>query len=124
MVVGARLAEKARQHKGIAYGRADLDKVLADGLAVVHGVEGCNLVDTHWGHLEHASDLIHDADAGEAVLALAQVEQGHDGGLFVLLGVSLEDLGHDGFILLVEFEGDIGVVLGGISVLHDLGGEY
>jgi hypothetical protein len=107
-----------------AYRCAGLNEELAHGVSVVHGVERGHFVDSHGRHLQQASDLVHDADAGEAVLALAQVEQGHDGGLFVLLGVSLEDLGHDGFILLVEFEGDIGVVLGGISVLHDLGGEY
>ena len=49
------------------------------------GVESGNLVDTHWGHLEEAGDLVHDADAGEAVLSLAEVEQGHDGGLFCIV---------------------------------------
>lgn len=57
-----------------AYGSADLHKVLANRLAVVHGVEGRNLVNAHRGHLEHASDLVHDADAGEAVLALTEVK--------------------------------------------------
>lgn len=40
-------------------------------LPVVHGVEGGNFVDAHRGHLEQAGDFVHDADAGEAMLALA-----------------------------------------------------
>lgn len=105
--------------EGYTYRCADLDKELAHGGSVVHGVKGRNLVDAHRGHLEHAGDLVHDADAGEAVLALAEVEQGHDGALLVLGGVSLEDLGNDGLILLVELEGDFGVVVGGVSVLWE-----
>ena len=100
-----------------AYGGADLHKVLADGLAVVHGVEGCDLVDAHWGHLENAADLIHDADAGEAVLALAKVEQGHDGGLLVLGRIPLEDLIDDLEVLLGELERDARVVLRLVAVL-------
>lgn len=90
---------------------------LAHGRPVVHGVEGGDLVDTHGGHLEDAGDLVHDADAGEAGLALAEVEQRHDGRLLVLRRVSLEDLGDDGFILGRELEGDVGVVVGRVSVL-------
>jgi hypothetical protein len=101
-----------------AYRCAGLDKELADGSAVVHGVEGGDLVDSHGGHLEQAGDLVHDADAGEAVLALAEVQQGHDGGLFVLGGVPLEDLGDELLILGVELEGDVGVVVGCVSVLR------
>lgn len=104
--------------EGLAYRCACLDKELAHGVPVVHGVEGGHFVDSHGRHLQQASYLVHDTDAGEAVLALAQVEQGHDGGLLVLLGIPLEDLGDDGFILLVEFEGDIGIVVRGISVLR------
>jgi hypothetical protein len=52
------------------------------------------------------------------VLALTQVEKGHDGRLLVLLRVSLENLGHEGFILLVEFERDIGVVVRRVPVLQ------
>ncbi len=100
-----------------AYGGAELHKVLADGLAVVHGVEGCDLVDAHWGHLEHAGDLVHDADAGEAVLALAEVEQGHDGGLLVLGRVPLEDLIDDLEVLLGELERDALVVVRLVAVL-------
>jgi hypothetical protein len=94
---------------------------LAHGRAVVHGVEGGNLVDALRGHLEDTGDLVHDADAGEAVLALAQVEQGHDGGLFVLRRVALEDLGDDGLIFGSELEGDVGVVVGGVAVLGERG---
>lgn len=51
------------------------------------------------------------------MLALAEIQQGHDGGLFVLLGVSLEDFGNDRLALLVESEGDVGVVVCGVAVL-------
>ena len=56
------------------YGSAALNVVTANGVSVVHCVEGGNLVDTHRGHFQSAGDLIHDADAAEAVLALAEVE--------------------------------------------------
>lgn len=52
------------------------------------------------------------------MLALAEVEQGHDGGLFVLGRVALEDLGDELLILGVELEGQVGVVVGCVSVLE------
>lgn len=91
---------------------------LANRRAVVHGVEGSDLVDTGRGHLKEPGDLIHDGDGREAVLALAQVEQGHHGGLLVLWRVSLKDLGHESFILRVELERDVRVVVGCVSVLE------
>lgn len=90
---------------------------LAHRRPVVHGVEGRHLVDAHWGHLENAGDLVHDADTRETMLALAEVEQGHDSRLLVLGRVALEDLGDDLFILLGELKGDVGVVVGGVAVL-------
>ena len=99
------------------YRCAGLDVELAHGRPVVHGVEGSHLVDAHRGHLENACHLVHDADAGEAVLPLAQVEQRHDGGLLVLGRVALEDLGDDGLILLGELEGDVRVVVGRVAML-------
>lgn len=53
------------------------------------------------------------------MLALAEVEQGHDGGLFVLGRVALEDLGDELLILGVELEGQVGVVVGCVSVLEE-----
>lgn len=90
---------------------------LAHGRAVVHGVKGGDLVDAHGGHLEEAGDFVHDADRGETVLALAEVEDGHDGGLFVLRRVALEDLGDDGLVGGGELEGDFGIIVGGVAVL-------
>jgi hypothetical protein len=97
---------------------------LAHRCPVVHGVEGGDLVDAHRRHVEEARHLVHDADAGEAVLALAQVEQRHDGGLLVLRRVALEDLGDDGLVLLGELEGNLGVVVGGVAVLFAMIGLW
>lgn len=102
----------------MSYGCAALNVVATDGIPVVHGVESGNLVDTHWGHLEEAGDLVHDADAGEAVLSLAEVEQGHDGGLFVLWRVSAQDFLHELLVDGIEFEGDVEVVVRGVAVLQ------
>lgn len=99
------------------YSSADLDEVFADRLAVVHCVEGRDFVNAHGGHLEHAGNLVHDADAGEAVLALAKVEQGHNGGLLVLGWVALKDLIDEGEVLLGELERKGRVVVRLIAVL-------
>lgn len=52
------------------------------------------------------------------MLTLAEVEQGHDGGFLVLRRVSLEDLGYESLILRIEFEWDVRVVVGCVSVLE------
>jgi hypothetical protein len=93
---------------------------LADGRPVVHGVETRHLVDTHRWHLKQPSNLVHDANRSKPMLALTKVEDRHDSGLLVLRRVPLEDLGDDGFVLGVEFEGNVGVVVGGVAVLHGI----
>lgn len=100
------------------YRCAGLDKKLAHRGSVVHCIKRRHLVDTHGGHIQQTRHLIHDTDAGEAVLALTQIQKGHHSRLLVLLGVSLEDLGHDGLVFLVELEGDIGVVVCGVAMLE------
>lgn len=85
--------------------------VATNGLSVVHGVESGNLVDTHGRHFQSACDFVHDADAAEAVLALTEIEQGHDGSLLVLRRVSAEDFLNELLILGVELERDVEVVL-------------
>lgn len=52
------------------------------------------------------------------MLALTQVKQRHNSGLLVLGRVPLEDLGDELLILRIEFEGDIRVVIGSVSVLE------
>jgi hypothetical protein len=52
------------------------------------------------------------------VLALAEIEERHDGGLLVLWRVALEDFGDDGLILLAKFERDGGVVVGRVAMLE------
>lgn len=90
---------------------------LAHRRPVVHGIERSDLVNSHGGHLQDARHLVHDADAGEAVLALAQVQDRHHGGLFVLGRVALQDLGDNGLVLGGELEGQARVVIGGVAVL-------
>jgi hypothetical protein len=116
---GIRLLQELMRVSG-AYRGADLHKVLANRLAVVHGVEGRNLVNAHWGHLEHASDLVHYANAGEAVLALADVKQGHDGSLLVLGRVALEDLIGELEVLFRKLEWEARVVVGLVAVLLEI----
>lgn len=71
-----------------AYCCADLYVVFTNRVAVVHCVEGRDLVYPHWRHLQKSRNFVHDTDACEAVLALAEIEQRHNGGLLVLRWVS------------------------------------
>lgn len=103
------------------YGCAALNVEFAHRVAVVHGVESGNLVDSHGRHLQEPRNLVHDADAGEAVLPLAEIEQRHDGGLLVLAGVAGQDFLDELLILGVELEGDVEVVLGRVAVLQGRG---
>lgn len=105
--------------RGITYGSASLNVELANRGAVVHGVKRGDLVDAHGRHLKQTGHLIHDADAAETVLALAKIEQGHDGRLLVLRGVALDNLFDDLFIVGRELEGDVGVVVGSVAVLDN-----
>jgi len=40
------------------------------------------------------------------MLPLTQVEEGHNGGFFVLRGIAFEDLGDELLVDRIEFEGD------------------
>ena len=97
---------------------ADLHEELAYGRPVVHGVEGRDFVDAHRRHFEDFGDFVHDGDGGEAVLALAEVEEGHDGCFLVLGWVAFEDFGDDLLVGGVEGEGEAGVVVSGVAVLE------
>lgn len=94
--------------------------ITTNGRAVVHGVKGSNLINTHRRHLQQTSNLIHDADARETVLSLTEIQQGHDGRLLVLWGVSAQDLFDELLIGGIEFEGDVGVVVGAVAVLLEV----
>jgi hypothetical protein len=100
----------------ISYRCAHLDVELADRVPVVHGIERGHLVDTHRRHLKQPRHLVHDADAREAVLSLAKVEQRHYGGLLVLRGVSGQHLLDELLILWCKLERDGRVVDGRIAV--------
>jgi hypothetical protein len=101
------------------YGRAALYVVLAHRSAVVHGVEGGDLVDTHRRHLEQPGDFVHDADAGEAMLSLSQIEEGHHGRFLVLGRIPRQHLFDELFILRRELEWNGWIVIGGIAVLSN-----
>jgi hypothetical protein len=87
------------------------------GAPVVHGVEGSDLVHTHWWHLQYPRNLVHDADACESVLALTKIEEWHDGGLLVLGRIPGDDLLDELQVLGGELEGDVGIVLRCVAVL-------
>lgn len=91
---------------------------LPDRVAIVHGVERSDFVHPHRRHLEPSGDLVHDADAGEAVLSLSDVEERHDGALLVLRRISRHDLLDQLLALGVELEWDRRVVVGGVAVLY------
>jgi hypothetical protein len=89
----------------------------ANRISIVHGVECGHFVHPHGWHLQHSCNLVHDADTGEAMLSLSEVQQRHHGGLFILAGVSTEYLLDELLILLVELERNGEIVFGGIAVL-------
>ena len=90
----------------------------AHRIAVVHGIKGSHLVDAHRRHFQQPCDFVHDTDAREAVLPLAQIEQRHHGRFLVLRGIAFEDLGYEFLVCSIKFEGDGGIVGGGIAVLR------
>lgn len=90
-------------------------------IPVIHRIERRYLIHPHWRHLQDLSHLVHDADTGEAVLPLAEIEEGHHGGFFVLRGVAFQDFGDEFLVYGIELEGDGGVVLRGIAVLKKWG---
>ena len=116
------VAPASAQHAGA--GGADLHKVLSGGTAVVHGIERGHFVDAHGRHLEDAGDFVHDTDAGEAVLALAEVEQGHHRGFLVLGWVAFEDLIDEAQVLWAEFEWNRGIVVFCVAMLGVALAEY
>lgn len=74
-------------------GAAQLDEVLSDLRAVEHGVERSNFIDTNGGHVQDLSDLVHSCKRQPAaILSLRQVQQRDCGSLFVVLGVSANDV--------------------------------
>ena len=113
--VGTAPAEHARGR------RADLDKVVADGFAVEHGVEARDLVDAHRGHLEDLCDVVHDADRREVlVLLLGDLEERDHGRLLVLGRVLCDDLLRELLVLGVERERNRRVVVRRVAVLAAL----
>lgn len=86
-------------------------------IAVVHRIERRHLIDPHRRYLQYPSHLVHHTNAREAVLALAEIEQGHNGGFLVLGRVARENFFDELLILSIEFEGNAGVILGAVAVL-------
>lgn len=100
-----------------AYGGAALYVKFARWIPVVHGVKSSDLVDAHRRHLQNSCNLVHDADAGKAMLALTQIQQRHHRCLLVLARIAAQHLLDELFILRIEFERNIEVVLGRVAVL-------
>jgi hypothetical protein len=55
-----------------------------DDEPIEHGVEGGDLVDSHLGHLQHLSNVVHDGEGGPAELTLAEVEEGNGSALEII----------------------------------------
>lgn len=89
----------------------------SDWSSIIHSVERRNLINTHRWHLQDPRDLVHDADACEAMLSLSQIKQGHHRRLLVLARVSAQDLLDELLVDRVEFERNRRVVDVGVSVL-------
>lgn len=106
------------RRQSCSYRCADLDKVFAHRLSVVHGIKCRDFINSHGRHFQQTSNLVHDTNAGESVLALSEVEKGHNGSLLVLGRVTFEDLIDDFFVLGAELERDGRVVSGFVAVLH------
>lgn len=107
------------------YSSAALDMVLSNRLTVVHGVERRDFIHSHWRHFQDARNFVHDADTSPAVvLALTEIEKRHDGGFFVLAGVAREDFFDQTLVLLVEFEGNRGIVVVCVAVLKRRSSEH
>jgi hypothetical protein len=102
----------------IAYRCAALNVISSDRVAVIHGIEGRNLINTHGWHFQQPRHLVHNADTSEAVLSLSEIEQGHDGRFLVLARIPSEHLLDELFILRIEFEGNVEVVFRRIAVLE------
>lgn len=94
----------------MTYSGANLKMVSANRRSVVHRVESCDLVNSHRGHFQNARHLIHDAETGEAMLSLPEVQQRHYCSLFVLAGIPGKDLLDELFIGRAELEGNIWIV--------------
>jgi len=86
-------------------------------IPVVHRIEGRDFIDSHGGHIKSSCNLIHDTYACEAVLPLAEVEQGHYGSLLVLWRVTFKDLRDELLADGIELERDRWVVPWGIAML-------
>jgi hypothetical protein len=102
------------------YGGANLDMILSNWRAIVHGVECSHLIDTHWRHLQYSCHLIHDAERCEAMLPLSKVKQGHNSRLFVLRGIPLDDLVDELVVLGRELERSLRVIDLRVSMLYQL----
>ena len=69
-------------------GAAELNKVLSHLCSIEHGVEGGDFVDSCWSHVDNVGNLVHGGDGQPtAMLALGQVEERDNAGLFVIGGV-------------------------------------
>jgi hypothetical protein len=51
------------------------------------------------------------------VLSLSKIQQWHHSGFLVLWGIALQDLVDELVILLGELEGDVGIIVGSVTML-------
>ncbi|EEQ36663.1 hypothetical protein CLUG_00785 [Clavispora lusitaniae ATCC 42720] len=104
-------------------GGADLDIVLAHRVSHVHGVESGHFVHSHWRHVQHLGNVVHDRNRGETNSASAQVQQRHACALFVSRWILGNDLLGPLQVLGRELKRHSLVVLFSVSVDRDYAGS-
>lgn len=102
----------------ITYCRANLQMEFAHRRPIIHSIKRSHLIHPHRRHLQDPSHLIHNAQTGESMLSLSQIQNGHDSRLLVLWWIALEDLVDELVILVVELEGDFGIIDRRVAMLQ------
>merc|ERR1719397_1467991 len=97
----------------------NLDVVFSNRVAHEHGVEGGYLVDTHAGHTNHLSHVMHSSNGQpSSVLPLCEVQQGDDGRPLVPVRVDRQDCLSASVVFRCELKCRLMVVLSCVPVYN------
>lgn len=104
LVLGCTLCRRSRPVDLVSHHDLDSSKSEPPSRASTH------LVNPHSGHIQHLGNGVHDADTGPSlVLPLTQIEDRHDGCLFVLRWVTGDDFVTSFQVFGIEFEWNLRV---------------